>query len=354
MADMQGSLSLWMDVWRLLAVLLVFLTHVKNDPAAHVLHPFGLYGSEGVAIFFVLSGALVATSAWKPGVTVRSFAVARLSRLWSVALPAILLTIVLDSAGRLIAPAVYLTIPAWTLNAAGVWQALGPALFVNTIPYLATSPGSNGPFWSLCPEAWCYLAFAVAYFARGTPRIFSLLALVAAAGELNLMLAPIWGCGVVLAIALRQPPATGTVRMWKSAFWATLILTPVWMIAKFRIMRATGLPSVLVQDYVPALAVMTNIWAFKQAALRLPASIAPALHAAIARSFSLYLIQAPVLYILTATFDAVGMGGIPRVLLILALPPAAAVAFASQTEVRRWAFANWLLRAYPRKPTIVA
>ena len=329
-----------MDIWRLFAVLLVFFTHVKNDPVAHTLHPLGLYGGEGVAIFFVLSGALVATSTWKPDITARSFAIARLSRLWSVVIPALLLTVVLDLIGRTFAPGVCRTVPNWTLDATGVWQALAPILFVNMIPHLAVSPGSNGPFWSLGTEAWCYLAFAVATFSRGTPRIVGLLAIAGVVGLLNLMLAPIWGMGVILAVGLRRPLSGAA--LWKIIFWTTLIVIPIWMRAKFVIMATHGLPAIVVEDYVPGLLVMANIFAFKQGRLRLPMVLAPALRAVIARSFSLYLIQAPVRYFLTAFFDSVGQNGIVRLILLVTLPPIGAAAFASQTELRRGALATWI------------
>jgi peptidoglycan/LPS O-acetylase OafA/YrhL len=339
---MQGSLSLWMDAWRLLAVMMVFFTHVKNDPAGRFLHPLGLYGPEGVAIFFVLSGALVATSAWKPGVTYRSYAVARLARLWSVVIPAVLLTIALDVVGRSISPSVYATVPAWTLNATGAWRALAPVLFVNQIPGIGLEPGSNGPFWSLCPEAWCYIAFAVASFGRGILRIAGLIAIAAFVGPGILSLALIWGLGVLLAVILRRPP---TPRLpWKTLFWTTLLLVPLWLRGKYQIMAAVGLPSIMVEGYIPALLMALNVLSFRNAAMRFPAKAGAILHLLIPRTFSLYLIQAPVLYFLAVLFDAAGLDGPIRVALLVLLTPVAAAVFAGQTELKRAVWAAWLNR----------
>lgn len=168
----------WFDVVRGLAALAVCAGHLRAMvfvdrgeivSSAWWHAPFYLvtgFGHQAVMVFFVLSGYLVGgsivrnrhTFSW-PG-----YAVARLTRLWTVLLPALLFTAAADAVlrgvdGRALQGAYQ---QLWMSGPTGDYDAsisafVANALFLQTI----VSPvfGSNGPLWSLANEFWYYALF---------------------------------------------------------------------------------------------------------------------------------------------------------------------------------------------------
>lgn len=127
-------------------------------------------GHSAVIVFFVLSGYFVGGSVWRQvrsgGFDWGKYLLARLSRLWVVLIPALLLTLVLDGLGtRLLGGAGY----------DGRWHALlssgpgsggmdvSPLTLAGNVFFLQTIAvpvlGTNGPLWSLANEFWYYLMF---------------------------------------------------------------------------------------------------------------------------------------------------------------------------------------------------
>ena len=147
-------------------------------------------GHQAVMIFFVLSGYFVGGSVAGAYLTGKwswlQYAIRRLSRLWIVLLPALILTLVWDMVGRHLAPGGYngafreLYCSGPSAHAPADLRPitfLGNALFLQTI--LVLPFGTNGPLWSLANEFWYYLLFPLFWgvFKRGRPlpRIISAL-----------------------------------------------------------------------------------------------------------------------------------------------------------------------------------
>jgi peptidoglycan/LPS O-acetylase OafA/YrhL len=126
-------------------------------------------GHQAVMIFFVLSGYLIGASvlrtfqeerwSWQP------YLVNRLSRLWTVLIPALVLGALWDRAGMFwfgtagiyggkVANA---SISAPILPASNAITMLGNAFFLQRV--LVPTFGSNGPLWSLTYEFWYYILF---------------------------------------------------------------------------------------------------------------------------------------------------------------------------------------------------
>jgi len=184
------ALSLYLDVLRLFAALLVFAHHASFERFDG--EWIGLLAGQGhhaVVVFFVLSGFVVSYAAETKDHTLSAYCASRLSRLWSVALPAIALTLVMDAIGRPLAPELY------RIERGGVWQALPSVLFVNEIWCASIRVGTNLPYWSLSYEAAYYVLFAL-YTYRPQHRALLLLTCLAA-GPKILLLAPAWVAGVV-------------------------------------------------------------------------------------------------------------------------------------------------------------
>ena len=194
-------------------------------------------------MFFVLSGVVIAHAANRPGLTLGEYTNHRAARIWSVAIPALLLSAF-----------------AWAFNAGvGPWDAEASApgvvdgvarlaangLFVAQLWWLDLPPPLNGPFWSLNYEVWYYALFAVWTFAQGRARTVLLFMVAALAGPKILLLLPIWVLGAALywhrpvvgertalALLLASTVAAlllvyfdvGTmIRGWMFAHWPSLI-----------------------------------------------------------------------------------------------------------------------------------
>jgi peptidoglycan/LPS O-acetylase OafA/YrhL len=171
-----------LDCLRGLAALLVCIEHLRAFlflPFAQVRSPNLLervfyfvtgLGHQAVMIFFVLSGFLVGgsvISAHQNGKWSWSgYALRRLTRLWMVLIPALMLTSLWDQLGRHQSPAGYDGAFHALYNSGPAPDApadlrpgtfLGNSLFLQTI--YVNCFGTNGPLWSLANEFWYYLLF---------------------------------------------------------------------------------------------------------------------------------------------------------------------------------------------------
>ncbi|MBK8767616.1 MAG: acyltransferase family protein, partial [Burkholderiaceae bacterium] len=187
---MTPALSVYLDALRLLAALMVFAHHASYPIfGGRWISALGGYGHEAVVVFFVLSGFVIAFVTDVKERTPAAYAGSRLSRLWSVALPALAATLAMDAIGRQLAPQAYADV---LVNPQG---PLASALFVNEFWTAQWHVGSNIPFWSLSYEAAYYLLFGIFVFAP--MRWLWLAAAAALIGPKILLLAPAWVAGVV-------------------------------------------------------------------------------------------------------------------------------------------------------------
>jgi peptidoglycan/LPS O-acetylase OafA/YrhL len=146
-------------------------------------------------VFFVLSGFVIASVTETRERRLEDYALSRVARLYSVIIPAFILTALLDWLGTAMDPTLYG--PEWDPMMAH--PALGYALsavFLGESWTVAVRPGSNTPFWSLNYEAWYYILFAAATFLRGWFRAATLASAALLAGPKILLLLPVWLMGV--------------------------------------------------------------------------------------------------------------------------------------------------------------
>ena len=200
---MPRSLSLYLDSLRFLAALAVYLFHAQYFAKVSV--PLvGDLGNEAVIVFFVLSGLLISDSGRREP-RLAAFVQARLTRLWSVCLPALALTVCCDLAGQYLSLASYHPMQPFTPFK---WAAaLGiNALFLNQIWHVSIYPGTNGPFWSMSYEFWYYMLFAALYYLKGYRRLWALVTGVLIAGPTILTAFPSWLFGAALCAAVARTP----------------------------------------------------------------------------------------------------------------------------------------------------
>jgi peptidoglycan/LPS O-acetylase OafA/YrhL len=234
----QGSPSVHLDLLRGVASLGVLLGHWKdaffvdyNDAGSHSLFLRAFYGAAGlghqwVIVFFVMSGFLVGGSVLRAKETGRwswrIYLLTRLTRLYIVLMPALLLGGVLDWAGMHVhgSEGIYrgqsgmhalssdvhlsLTAESFAANAAFLQTISLPGMKGKAL----TTFGSNGPLWSLSNEFWYYLAFPVLLILLGVRRslfarsscVFALLLWGWFVGSEIALLGVTWLLGVSLSL----------------------------------------------------------------------------------------------------------------------------------------------------------
>ncbi len=202
---MNRGFSLWLDVLRILATVTVVISHWAYPRFTNgdyiIIREWNL-GSDAVIVFFVISGLVIAYAAGRDadGAT---FTFNRLTRLWSVLVPALLLTFIFDRIGYGIRPSSY---PAQFYHIHGFGEfILRGASFSNEFRLFDRMRlGTNGPLWSLSYEAAYYALFAAAMFLSGIKRYVVLGAIVALVGLPILLLMPAWLMGVFVWYAVRE------------------------------------------------------------------------------------------------------------------------------------------------------
>lgn len=200
---MTRGFSIYLDVVRFIAAILVCFSHLAyvrfTNGDLQWVRDLDI-GSDSVILFFVLSGFVIAYTTLAKSRGPLSYTKARLSRLYSVIIPAVLLTLILDKIGTTLYPAKY---DGWWYNGENsLMQVLRAVTFTSQNWFDNVRIGTNGPYWSVVYEAWYYAAFGVVIFTRGLRRIMLFLLICLIAGPRIILLAPCWCIGVALHYAL--------------------------------------------------------------------------------------------------------------------------------------------------------
>lgn len=239
--SMRQRVNISLNTVRTTAAFLVVISHLRAlffvdfsdaESKSIVVQAFYLASSLGhpaVIVFFVLSGY------WVGGAAVRSVAngtfswfgygVSRMTRLWLVLIPAVLLTQILDRIGVALngsssiyagSQGYHTVVPSeGPLATLGPLETLGQIFFVQSIH--VPTLGTNSPLWSLAFEFWYYALFPAALVAisgRFSKKVRLLSAMVAflgavIAGPAVLAMFPAWLIGA--AIAWKQELVTGII-----------------------------------------------------------------------------------------------------------------------------------------------
>ena len=349
---MTRSFSVYLDFVRFFAAFLVLLHHARYvyDPGS----PLFSLGHEAVIVFFVLSGYVIAYVTESKERTLRDYTIARLARIYSVVVPAILLTGVLDYLGYSINPAAY---PA----GAQAWdhiplRVIGSLLFLNQVWLLSIQLFSNVPYWSLGYEVWYYVGFALVTYlgARQGRWLFVILALLI--GPQVILLMPLWWGGVYLyrSEILRRIPYRLS--------WVFLLLSLVGLAAYHQwhvAARAREITIFLVgpewtrellssqgflADYYLGICVATHFVALRAICERhrdVPQVIAGPIRALAGSTFTLYLLHRPLILFYFAVFQVETVGpGLYVILLVLVV--ATAYVISLYTEQKKHVLKRWI------------
>jgi len=192
---MNRETSLYLDLIRFVASMVVFLGHVAGERfTGGLFWQLGAYMDDAVIVFFVLSGFVISYVVGKSESGMEEFAIARSARIYSVALPALCLTFIFDFLGIHLNGQLYSA--EWGYqHQDSAWQFFSGLVFLNEFWMAPVPVGSMLPYWSLAYEVWYYVLFAALYFARGMSRILAVIVVCAIAGPKILVLFPLWLLG---------------------------------------------------------------------------------------------------------------------------------------------------------------
>lgn len=342
---MHRGLSLYLDLLRLAAALEVFAYHLAGLPNTGLDNDlWNAFGHEAVTIFFVLSGFVIPYAAGSREADPRAFAVARLTRIYSVAIPCLLFTLIFDWIGHRFDPAIYRGLTP----GGSVLVSFGIGATMLNEAWWSVQMQSNTPYWSISYEFWFYVVFATLFYLRGLTRLLATGAAMLVAGPNIMLLFPIWAVGWLaynekrsrhwprawLWLAFAQPPIVfaayyhfdlqavsgkwleslvGHEIWWKHMAWSRYVLT----------------------DTLLGASVALNLMAAKRLGPELDIALnwpSRPIRWGVARSFTLYLLHQPAILVVTALLSLTG----PFRGVTIAIATLAIVAIVAQlTELRR-------------------
>lgn len=328
-----------LDAMRGISALIVVFDHMRGSffvpykeagsgPLVRFIYIDHYVARAAVIFFFALSGYLVGTSVLKSSGQDRwswgNYLLSRLTRLWMVLIPVLVMTAMIDMVGH--------SIPALRPSFVGVAAADTPAAFFGTmffVQHILTEVfGSLGSAWSLAYEFWYYILFPIAVLAfvrQGARRwLYGLLFVVVAvfSGSSIFLLFPVWLAGVVAgSFAARTPLRSAWIRRGLFVISLGVVVVAILLTAAHRANEMTG-------DYIMGLGSMGLIWcalsstpaggAYTKAAIFLSEI-----------SYTLYLTHQPMLLLFSAVWPGTRKWPPDALHLLLAVVPiGAAVLFA--------------------------
>jgi peptidoglycan/LPS O-acetylase OafA/YrhL len=203
------SFSIYLDLVRFCAACLVYLYHSNQRLLIQDILPWSNFGHSSVIVFFVLSGFVIAFITDTRENQFATYAASRISRIYSVAVPAVLLTIGLDAVGRGLYPELYgYPFDQFLLRGAA------SLLLLNEVWFVSITSFSNVPYWSICYEMWYYVGFGLLMFLPRRPAVIATVLLACLLGPKIVLLAPIWGLGVLLYRWQRLKDMSLSVARW--------------------------------------------------------------------------------------------------------------------------------------------
>ncbi|ATC65121.1 hypothetical protein CMV30_14810 [Nibricoccus aquaticus] len=343
--SMTRATSLFLDVLRLAAALVVFFAHTTNYWNPAMMGPMQVWAHDAVIVFFVLSGYVIAHTTRDGARDARQYTVARLSRLYSVVAPALVLTCFLWLAGRGLEAEFYAGYERaypWVRFAAS-------SVFLNEVWMLELSPPTNTPFWSLGYEAWYYLFFGVALYVKSKRARWGWLIVGALlAGPNVLMLLPVWLVGVA---AYNWRDRGSLLRGWAmsglvgavAATWAVLRYLPDWPGTAGE--HPWYFAGAAVSDLIGGLGWAAIIWFFNRAfvGVNVITVVYRPVRWLAGHTFSLYLYHAPLVILASAMFPPFTVKGAEWVPIMVILIVVYIMGAVTESQRHRWeALFGWI------------
>lgn len=345
------SLSIYLDLVRFLAAFAVLAAHMDMDGLSASWLPFASMSHEAVMVFFVLSGLVIATTVRSKERDWRTYVVARSVRMYSVVLPAIVLSFLVTAVAAWIDPALW---RSEVMRDFQLGSALGSIAFLNESWSLDLNLPWNHPFWSLCYEVWFYVLFGIFCFARVRSRVLWLIVAAVLAGPAILALLPIWALGAWMATWRRYPAMSPALAV--SLVLGTWVL--IWLISisgldvALRSWLHDEVPGFwrlessqrLITDYLLGVLVAVNFLAFRalpERSVSWLTSFERPIRFFAGFTFSLYLFHRP-LTKLAGHFWPNVEGSVPHTLVVLVVVMAVCMILGALTESKKYVLRDWV------------
>lgn len=211
--NISGLSSVFLDVLRISAALVVLVVHAFNKwflTMAYRSEWPGEPSHVAVIVFFVLSGYVIGHTTVSKNRGAMQYAQARLSRLCSVVLPAIVITACIHGIVAIVNPEVLLQYS----RGSSVLRYILSSFYLNELWLYSAAPPLNGSLWSLSFEFWYYTIFGLWFFRRpGAMSILILILAIIIAGPKIMLMMPIWIMGY-LAYRAPSPSISRNVAWW--------------------------------------------------------------------------------------------------------------------------------------------
>ena len=345
--SLDRPFSVYLDLVRFLAALAVVLMHVRqarlvDGPGADHLT---MLGREAVMAFFVLSGFVIAYTGDTRRPSARDYVVARCARIYSVALPVLLLGLV---CAMLLAPHLNHPIDK-SYQLAKPWLYMPfHLLFMGDLWRLTEVPPLLAQWWSLNYEVWYYVLFGVACYLSGARRLLALALVLAIMGIKLWLLLPVWlaGVGLYRWQARHRLPLT----LARAGWVASLVLLYAYEASDCEaLLRALGRASWFAQafalgnadrflaDYVVGLIVCLNFACARFAGFGALLRVAGPVQRCASYTLTLYLSHALVLAAWPVLYRHDPASGIDLLMLAVAIG-AATWLLGTLTEQRKYAW----------------
>lgn len=346
---LNKGLSVYLDLLRFIAAVAVVLSHASYTRYTAIFPDlFRPFGHDAVIVFFVLSGFVIAWVSLRRENSLRDYALSRAARIYSVAAPAIVLTILLETASGWIEPALH----AYQLDRLWLyvpyWLAFGTDWWLLNEDML-----SNSPFWSLSYEVWYYVIFGALFYLRSWTRWLCAGIAMAIVGPRQWLLFPIWLAGCALYYGHER--WTMTRRMARWIFVGTVLTYS--MVKYFGGFDAVngivdqlfgGWPSkylrysqFFVGDYLIGALVVANMLSARYCDFSWSGGLTKLVRLAASFTFSLYLFHMPLLKFYALVFH-VDRNSFASWSILLASVLASVVLLGMVTEWRKASARRWL------------
>jgi peptidoglycan/LPS O-acetylase OafA/YrhL len=187
--------SVLLDVLRLASAIVIAGAHLTQPTFSIGWPDLTEDGRPALVMLFLLSGLVIRYVTVIRRGRMTDFWVDRISRVYSVVVPALVFTIAASYVAMRVNPAYYM--PSWGGNNSNPLLRIGMNLiFMAQSWNLTLDPFSNTPFWTLSYEVFYYVFYAVAFYLVGFRRAFWLVIAAVFAGQHILLLLPLWliGC----------------------------------------------------------------------------------------------------------------------------------------------------------------
>jgi peptidoglycan/LPS O-acetylase OafA/YrhL len=311
---MNRILSLYLDCIRFLAAVGVFLGHSRLLMAPSLPKAISVHASECVILFFVMSGLVIRFVTVSRKGSACDYLTSRAVRLYSVAIPSILMTMILDRIGLAHGPEIYAALEFFDGPARPSEIFLSLA-FLNEIWATHAVMGSNEAYWSLGYEAAYYIGFLAMFIKFSVRRAVFLCLWAALFGPKIALYGLLWLLGAAVFDVVADPARL--TRLPRPIAWVMVCTPLIYPAMKYHLFPPVGSPfreyglamDLVAFSYYGLLALAFSLHLIGVARLSLghevplPAAAVRAVRWLAGSTFTFYLMHQPLILCLTAVLN---------------------------------------------------